>query len=103
MQRDELVERLEAIQRAPYSVIQKIGELSEILTCAVDHITQQDAELTRLRAQVPEGMAALVSEIAGQVPEKPDHWNFCSQCERNIERAQELLSAAPTPQKGVES
>ncbi|MDR8027028.1 hypothetical protein KPA93_27820 [Burkholderia cenocepacia] len=29
--------------------------------------------------------------VAGQTPEKPDHWSTCGQCERNIDRAQDLL------------
>ena len=33
----------------------------------------------------------LVKNISRQEPEKPDYWSSCSQCQRNIEDAQELL------------
>jgi hypothetical protein len=36
-------------------------------------------------------MLAFLRELAGQKVSKPDHWTECHQCERNIERAQELL------------
>lgn len=55
---------------------------------------------TQQAVAVPEGFVALVSDIAGQKPEKPDHWNSCSQCERNIEAAQDLLTHAPPAPSG---
>jgi hypothetical protein len=39
----------------------------------------------------------LIQDMAKQKPEKPDHWNSCGQCERNIEQAQDLLAARATP------
>lgn len=33
-------------------------------------------------------------DMAQQRPEKPDHWNSCRQCERNAERASDLLNGA---------
>jgi hypothetical protein len=38
--------------------------------------------------------AELIREIAHQKPEKPDHWSTCGQCERNRERAEDILTAA---------
>ncbi len=32
-----------------------------------------------------------IEEISKQRPEKPDYWSSCGQCDRNIDRAQELL------------
>ncbi|MDN8060141.1 hypothetical protein [Burkholderia gladioli] len=39
-------------------------------------------------------VAAFIREVATQKPEKPDHWSPCGQCQRNAERAQDLLDAA---------
>ena len=32
-----------------------------------------------------------IKNISEQEPEKPDYWSSCSQCQRNIEDAQEIL------------
>ncbi|HEX2656149.1 MAG TPA: hypothetical protein VHN11_21205 [Xanthobacteraceae bacterium] len=32
-----------------------------------------------------------VARVAKQKPEKPDYWNSCGQCERNISDAEELM------------
>ncbi len=37
-----------------------------------------------------------IEEISKQKPEKPDYWSSCGQCDRNIDRAQELLEPART-------
>lgn len=34
-----------------------------------------------------------LKDVATQTPEKPDYWSSCGQCERNSERAQDLLEA----------
>ncbi|WP_186122330.1 hypothetical protein [Burkholderia gladioli] len=38
--------------------------------------------------------ATFIREVAAQKPEKPDYWSSCGQCQRNAERAQDLLDAA---------
>ncbi|MGK8887577.1 hypothetical protein [Burkholderia gladioli] len=38
--------------------------------------------------------ATFIREVAAQKPEKPDYWSPCGQCQRNAERAQDLLDAA---------
>ncbi|WP_261523634.1 hypothetical protein [Burkholderia multivorans] len=38
-----------------------------------------------------EAAAALVQDVSKQKPERPDYWSSCSQCEHNIDRAQDLL------------
>jgi hypothetical protein len=35
----------------------------------------------------------MVRSVAAQKPEKPDYWNSCGQCERNIDEAKETLSS----------
>lgn len=35
-----------------------------------------------------------VKKISEQIPEKPDYWNSCSQCEHNASEAEDLLIAA---------
>ena len=46
---------------------------------------------------VPESFVEFIKGIAQQEPEKPDYWSSCSQCQRNINDAEELLEAAPNP------
>jgi len=41
---------------------------------------------------------AFIRKIAAQKPEKPDHWNSCSQCQHNAEEAQDLIDASPAQQ-----
>lgn len=36
----------------------------------------------------------LIAEIAKQIPEKPDYWCSCSQCERNINDAEDIIDSA---------
>lgn len=47
------------------------------------------------------GADEFIRDVAAQKPEKPDYWSACGQCERNAERAQDILEAraalAPTP------
>lgn len=53
-------------------------------------ITQQ-AEAIRLKD-------VLLSEIAKQIPEKPDYWSSCGQCERNAGDAEDALALQPSPE-----
>lgn len=49
---------------------------------------------------VPDAVVEFLREIKNQIPEKPDHWNSCGQCERNSDKADDLLEliyAAPQP------
>ncbi|MGF6878399.1 hypothetical protein [Paraburkholderia sp. MM5477-R1] len=57
-------------------------------------------------ATVSDEREAFIADVAAQKPENPDHWSSCGQCERNIERAQDLLaeqSAAPQASTEPES
>lgn len=36
-------------------------------------------------------MMSFVKDISEQRPEKPDYWSSCSQCDRNIDNARDLL------------
>jgi hypothetical protein len=47
-------------------------------------------------AAAPEDWREFVQSIAAQTPEKPDYWSSCGQCERNSDRALELIAAAPS-------
>jgi hypothetical protein len=51
---------------------------------------------------VPESFVEFIKGVAQQEPEKPDYWSSCSQCQRNIDEAEELLDAAPQPPKLTE-
>jgi hypothetical protein len=57
------------------------------------------AEFSSPAVAVPDGCLEFISDVVRQVPEKPDYWNECSQCSRNIDRAEDLLAVA---QKGGE-
>ena len=46
---------------------------------------------------VPESFVEWIKGVAQQEPEKPDYWSSCSQCQRNINDAEELLETTPQP------
>lgn len=50
---------------------------------------------------IDEEQRKFISDVARQTPEKPDYWNSCGQCARNIERAQELVDSDPKPEGGM--
>jgi len=35
-----------------------------------------------------------LNEVVGQIPEKPDYWCSCGQCERNINTADDIIDEA---------
>lgn len=92
MQRDELVERLLAHADAHASVSPCDDEQMQWET----DLREAAAELTRLRAQVPEGWREFIEECA-------DTWGVVVVGNRLSQKARQLLSAAPIPQKGVDS
>ena len=57
------------------------------------------AEPAQLAAQYaePEGWREFLIDLSKQEPEKPDNWSSCGQCDRNISRAEDLLTASPQP------
>lgn len=57
---------------------------------ACSEVAKVEAERDALRAEV-ERLRAFVQQISKQIPERPDYWNSCGQCERNSEDAKELL------------
>lgn len=99
MNSDDLVESLEAIQRDPYSVIRDIHALGALLDGVTQHITGQNAEITRLRAQVPEGWVVVPREPTREMIEAGIL--FGNSPNKAAIIYQNMLSAAPTPQKGV--
>ncbi|OQS40592.1 hypothetical protein [Chromobacterium haemolyticum] len=48
-------------------------------------------------AAVPEEWREFIECVSKQEPEKPDYWSSCGQCARNIDRAEDLIAAAPVP------
>jgi hypothetical protein len=34
---------------------------------------------------------AFLNEVVGQTPEKPDYWCACGQCDRNIDKADDII------------
>lgn len=94
---DELREQLTLIERCqPDLLLMHIRERTafdaNLLTKVFELAKERAGAL--LAAQQPEPRAEVTDflrDVAGQTPEKPDHWNACGQCERNIDRAQDLL------------
>lgn len=72
---DALRSRLEQVLR-DYNI--KIDELTALFA-------EHDKALARVRE-----LEAFVCKVAEQIPEKPDYWSSCGQCEHNIDDAKEL-------------
>ncbi|MBB5414045.1 hypothetical protein [Paraburkholderia atlantica] len=77
---DDLIKRLRALsdypnESAPGTVLE-----------AADLIEQQAARIAELEA--------FVLDVSKQTPEKPDYWSECGQCDRNIDRAEDLMEAS---------
>ncbi|AOJ94499.1 hypothetical protein WK22_09530 [Burkholderia multivorans] len=64
--------------------------LYEAIACPDDVPAFIGQTVTELRAAL-EAAAAFVQDVSKQKPERPDYWSSCSQCEHNIDRAQDLL------------
>lgn len=113
----EILVRLNAVGNT--SLEYAVADLIELLAAERDMWRETDlrdaarvdelaAEVKRLAALVPaithdEWYAAqnriselliFVKKISEQIPEKPDYWNSCSQCEHNASEAEDLLIAA---------
>ena len=54
------------------------------------HVFYSQQQVDQLQAQI-EKLTDFVREIKGQIPEKPDYWSSCGQCERNSSNADDLL------------
>jgi len=55
------------------------------------------------QTQEPVAWREFIEQVAKQKPEKPDYWSSCSQCERNINDAEDLLEATPPQRTEPES
>lgn len=42
---------------------------------------------------------SFIKDVSKQAPEKPDYWSSCGQCDRNIDRAEEILEQAKKDKK----
>ena len=56
---------------------------------------QLESQLAEARREAAEAQAFL-KELSVQVPEKPDYWSACGQCDRNIGEAQDLIEGKAT-------
>jgi hypothetical protein len=63
-------------------------EVLEVKTPRTQELERENARLL----EVIEKLQRYIEGISRQVPEKPDFWNSCGQCDRNIEDAQDILS-----------
>ena len=41
-----------------------------------------------------EMVVEFLNEVAEQIPEKPDYWNSCGQCDRNINTVEDIIFEA---------
>jgi len=41
-----------------------------------------------------EMVVEFINKVVGQIPEKPDYWCSCGQCERNIDAADDIIDKA---------
>lgn len=55
-------------------------------------LVKQQQENAQLRQQV-KLLSDFATKISEQLPEKPDHWSSCSQCEYNSSEAQDIIEA----------
>lgn len=79
-----LIERLRDITTPEHSDVTLMREAANCI--------EQLAALSTPPAVPTKGWREFIEDVATQQPEKPDHWSSCGQCERNIDRAQEVLS-----------
>lgn len=70
-------------------VVVRAGDLRK-LSYSFDSRARMESLLDRAR-ETSSGVVSFLERIAEQVPEKPDHWNSCGQCDRNSSNADDLL------------
>lgn len=64
-----------------------IAVISEALNLINEFANEPDSPMSN---SAP--MYDFVERVSKQLPEKPDHWSSCGQCEHNINDAEELLA-----------
>ena len=72
--------------------LDEIESLRQQLDAANTLINKYREETTSLHQQV-KLLSDFVTKISEQLPEKPDHWSSCSQCEYNSSDAQDIIEA----------
>jgi len=71
----------------PYmgDVVAQVDALAEIVTASIG------TRATPVAPAVPDAVIAFLQEVKEQIPEKPDYWSSCSQCELNSRVADDIL------------
>ncbi|EKS9914874.1 hypothetical protein BTK97_003658 [Burkholderia multivorans] len=82
---DQQKSRAAWIEQEGIHIVKKLFQ-TELETNASEAADAIDTLLAALEAA-----AAFVQDVSKQKPERPDYWSSCSQCEHNIDRAQDLL------------
>ncbi|WP_417070760.1 hypothetical protein [Niveibacterium terrae] len=70
-----------------------LNELDSSPNQIVAAVAQQAEELREARELAAEAgsLREFVKKISDQIPEKPDHWSMCGQCDRNIGEAEDII------------
>lgn len=81
----EVAQQLSYSQKQVTLLRQQLTEKDQTI---LDHVEIQNA----LRQQVTL-LRDFVTKVSEQLPEKPDHWSSCSQCEYNASDAEDIIEA----------
>jgi len=82
----------EALYRHPMPPADECDELLLIAHMDGYYKGKQDGQKVPDGMQlVPDSFVEFVSRIQKQIPEKPDHWNSCGQCENSSNEADDLM------------
>lgn len=82
---EKLASALDSERRPPFK-----GDILDLLEWAERDVLEMRQQLVERDKQVTL-LSDFVTKISEQLPEKPDHWSSCSQCEHNASDAQDII------------
>jgi hypothetical protein len=74
--------------RGDYDEYLNVKAASKIIKEEIVNVMQKEIDLLKAQNKI---MHDLLIKISKQVPEKPDHWCSCGQCENNSYFAEEAI------------
>jgi len=90
-------------QEALKLALEALKTIDEAMPFPVAKLAQAAIKEALAQTQEPVAWREFIEQVAKQKPEKPDYWSSCSQCERNINDAEDLLEATPPQRTEPES